>query len=298
MLTIRRCLASISAATILLLPLAAHAAIEGIGVSPTNQEIELAAGGTLSGNLTVINDGTSDITYKMSVADYHVNDESYKADFTTLGAGPDVSAVSWFALTKAPAVIKVGQQVQVPYVITVPKTAAIGGHYIGLFAETAPKVALGSGIARIQKLGSLFYLNVAGAVTKQGAIDSFKVPWLQPGSPLVATLRVKNGGNVHFAASGEARVTDVFGKEISKGVFKGEILPSTTRRFDLALAVKAPIGVYKFSVTPHYLDANGPVMSRWVVEIPTFTLIIILLTVGAAAALYVALLWRRLKARR
>lgn len=297
MLTIRRCLAALTAATFLVLPMAAHGAVEGIGVSPTNQEIELTPGGTKSGSLTVINDGTSDITYKMSVADYHVNDESYKADFTTLGAGPDVSAVSWFALSKQPAVLKAGQQVQVPYVITVPKSAAIGGHYIGLFAETAPKVTPGSGIARIQKLGSLFYLNVAGAVTKQGSIDSFKAAWLQPGSPLSATLRVKNGGNVHFAASGEAHITDLFGKEISKGVFKGEVLPSTTRRFNLALPVKSPVGVYKFSVTPHYLDANGPVMSRWVIVIPTLTLIIILLTVGVVTALYVTLLWRRLRAR-
>jgi hypothetical protein len=272
-----------------------QAAVEGIGVSPTSQELDIAPGGTLAGSMTVINDGTSDIIYKVSISDYHVTDESYKADFNSINATKDISAVSWFTLPQTTASVKSGEEMSVPYTIHVPATATIGGHYVAVFAETVPKVGVGNAIARIQKLGSLFYINVSGAVTRDGSIASFKVPWLQNSAPLTATLRMKNSGNVHYAASGEVTVTDLFGKNKAKTVFKGEVLPGTTRRFDLPLNVTGAIGIYKIAVTPHYLEANGPTLSHWVLQIPLLTLVIILGTVGIVIALYGWLLWQRLK---
>ena len=276
-------------------PSPAQAAVEGIGVSPTSQELEIAPGGTLVGSMTVINDGTSDIVYKVSVSDYHVTDESYKADFNSVSSSRDVSAVSWFTLPQTSATVKSGDQVKVPYTIRVPVTAVIGGHYVAVFAETVPKLTGGNAIARVQKLGSLFYLNVSGAVSRDGSIASFTAPWLQFTSPLTATLRMKNSGNVHFAASGDIIATDLFGSRQAKTAFKGEVLPGTTRRFDLGLNVAGPIGIYKVSVTPHYLEANGPTLSHWVVQMPTLTLVILLGTVGLVIALYGWLLWRRLR---
>lgn len=279
-------------------PAPAQAAVEGIGVSPTSQELEIGPGGTLVGSMTVINDGTSDITYKISISDYHVTDESYKADFNSVSSSRDVSAVSWFTLPQTSATIRSGEQIKVPYTIRVPVTAAIGGHYVAVFAETVPKMGSGNAIARIQKLGSLFYLNISGAVSRDGSIASFTAPWLQFSSPLTSTLRMKNSGNVHFAASGEIVATDLFGSRKAKTAFKGEILPGTTRRFDLGLNVAGPIGLYKVSVTPHYLEANGPTLSHWVLQIPTLTLVILLGTVGLVIGLYGWLLWRRVQRKR
>ncbi len=273
----------------------AHAAVQGIGVSPTSQELEIAPGGSTTGSVTVINDGTSDIVYKISISDYHVTDESYQADFNSVSSSHDVSAVTWFNLPQTSATIKTGEEFKVPYTIRVPVTAAIGGHYVAVFAETVPKVGSGNSIARVQKLGSLFYLNVTGAVSRDGSIASFTAPWLQSSSPLTATLRMKNSGNVHFAASGEIVATDLFGSHKAKTAFKGEVLPGTTRRFNLELGVAGPIGIYKVSVTPHYLEANGPTLSHWVIQIPTLTLVILLLTVGLVIALYGWLLWRRFR---
>ncbi len=287
--------AAFTLAAMLVMTAPVLAAVEGIGVSPTSQEVEIAPGSSKTGTITVINDGASDITYKVSVADYHVTNELYKADFNSISSSADVSAVSWFTLPKTTAVIKGGDEAALPYTIRVPASAAIGGHYVAVFAETVPKLGPGTAIARVQKLGSLFYIGVAGAVTRDGSVASFTAAWLQPGSPLTASLRVRNAGNVHFAASGDARVTDIFGKEMSKGVFKGEVLPGTTRRFDLALAAPGPVGLYKIAVTPHYLDANGPTLSQWVFIMPTLTVIIILATIGLVAALYLGMLTRRLR---
>ena len=273
----------------------AHAAVQGIGVSPTSQELEVTPGGTTTGSITVINDGTSDIPYKISIADYHITSEDYLPDFNSLGKNSDISAVSWFTLPQAQGIVKTGEENQVPFTIYVPKSAAIGGHYVAVFASTVPKFGPGNAIARVQRLGSLFYLNVAGAVTRDGSIASFAVPWLQNNSPLKAELRMKNSGNVHFATSGEVVVTDLFGSRKAKTAFKGEILPSTTRRFNLAMNVVGPIGIYKIAVTPHYLEANGPTLSHWMLQIPTLTLVILLGTVGLVTVLCGWLLWRRLR---
>jgi len=274
---------------------AVRAAVQGIGVSPTSQELEIAPGGAATGSITVINDGSSDITYKISISDYHVTDESYQADFNSVSSSHDVSAMTWFALPQTSATIKTGEEFKVPYTIRVPVTAAIGGHYVAVFAETVPKAGSGNSIARVQKLGSLFYLNVSGAVSRDGSIASFTAPWLQSSSPLTAVLRMKNSGNVHYAASGEIVATDLFGSRKAKTAFKGEVLPGTTRRFDLALNVAGPIGIYKISVTPHYLEANGPTLSHWVVQVPTLTLVILLGTLGLVIGLYGWLLWRKMR---
>jgi hypothetical protein len=263
----------------LLWPVAPARALQGIGVSPTSQKISLAPGESQSGALTIINDGANDITYRLYATDFQVKGEDYRSDFSALGANPQVSATSWFKLIKNTAVIKARQQINVPYTVTAPANAAVGGHYAAVFVETVPPPNPGgTRIARIDRIGSLFYLAVEGALEQRGEVLALDLPWLQSTPPIDTALRVRNAGNVHFAVEGTLQLASPFGKVGKPVPVRGEILPGTTRRLARELASQSPIGLYKVTASVKYLD-QAVERSGWVLLMPRLTFIIISSTV-------------------
>jgi hypothetical protein len=230
-------------------------ALEGIGVSPTSQEISIDPGKAVSGQITVINDGNTDISYKVKVSDYQVVGEKYQGTFNSTGAETSISPVSWFSVPTAVAIVKAGQQVKVPYTILAPPTATPGGHYAAVFIETVPPNTPGATIIRrVQNIGSLFYISVSGNLIKQGSIIGLSAPWLQLNPPITADLRVKNTGNVHFAVEGQYYLANIFGHKTKPGSFRGEVLPGTTRAFPISIVPDSSIGIYKLTSEAVFLE--------------------------------------------
>jgi hypothetical protein len=291
-----RLVASLVAVLVLMPFVGVAHAISGTTLSPTSQEVSVAPGETYHGTLSVNNDGSTATTYKIAVSDYKVSDESYHADFNSSGASNIISPVTWFSFPVTTFTLASGADTILNYEIKVPPRAAVGGHYASVFVANVPPPATGGTvISRIQKLGVLFYISVTGAVSLDGSIASFDAPALQWNSPLLAKLRIRNSGNDHFSASGEATVRPLFGSPGLPVQFKGEVLPGTTRLFPITIPTKSPIGIYEVSVTPHYLNSNGPVLKRWVLLIPPLTLIIILTTLALVIAFIIGLAVRRLR---
>lgn len=273
----RRGILSLAAAFFVLaaLPTPAHA-IQGIGMSPTSQDLELTPGTAKTGTFTVINDGTTDVTYKLYATDYHVNDEGYVGDFDVTGAPANVSAVSWVKLPAGKFVVKSNDQTVVNYTITPPKTAAVGGHYLTIFAETVPPASPGgTRIARIDRIGMLMYLAVGGDLKRQGELRPLDVPWLQSVAPVRAAVRVINTGNTHFPVEGTAQLKNIFGGNVGKAApLKGAVLPQTTRKFSLQLSSPKPIGLYRVVAKVTYLDQTKEV-AAWVLLVPKLTFLIV-----------------------
>jgi hypothetical protein len=267
-------------------------ASQGFGMSPTTREISLRAGETTTGTITIINDGDSDVTYKLYVTDYRVHDDSYKGDFTSSQSAANVSPIAWFKLAAGTAVIKSRQQAEVPYSITAPVGASVGGHYAALFAETVPPAPKGGAVvARIDRVGALFYIAVGGDVHPSGSVVGLSMPWYIAVSPITAELRLKNDGNSHYSADVTTQLETPFGKAGHPYAMRGEVLPSTTRRFDLSLPAPMPVGLYKLTATATYLSKTQSV-SSWVVVMPTITLVILITTVAIIGLL---LLWWALR---
>ncbi|MDB5178412.1 MAG: exported protein of unknown function [Patescibacteria group bacterium] len=259
----------------LMLPAAPVWALQGFGISPTSQEVELAPGGSFSGEVTVINDGDSDVIYRMYASDYKVTGEDYRSSFDSSGKRADVSPVTWFGLPDAKLVIKARAQVKVPYTITAPKTATVGGHYGAIFVETIPPAGKGGAfISRVERVGSLVYITIAGSLMKTGRTLPLDVPWLQSLPPIEGTLRVRNTGNTHFLAEGKARLATPFSGVGKPVAFRGEVLPGTTRRFDLKLPSGSPMGLYHVTATVQYLGKTET-MSHWTLLIPRLTFLIV-----------------------
>jgi hypothetical protein len=279
--TLTRWMASSAALLCLVLmafPNAANA-VQGIGVSPTSQEIRLQPGQVYTGALTVLNDGGEDITYTLVAADYRIKDSSYRPDFTDSGAPSSISPVKWFTFKSAPTLLRAHAQEVVKYTITVPANAVAGGHYAVLFAQTTPKTGAGGAvISKVVRVGSIFYIATGGELTERATVLPPKIGWFQIEQPFPAIIQIQNTGNVHFAATGTATATPLFGKKGPLAQFKGEVLPQTTRSFDLQVKARQPIGIYKVKFTFNYFGKEQPPIERWVILVPKLTIFILLST--------------------
>lgn len=276
----------------------AEGAAQGIGISPTSQEVKLNPQDSTSGTLIVINDGDTDVKYRVYATDYRVEGETYEGIFTNSGSGPALSAVSWFKLPAGTLVVKARQEQDLPYTITVPAGAAVGGHYAAVFIETIPPPnPPGSAhLNRVDRIGSLFYLAVGGGLHTDGNVLGLTVPFLQSESPVTGTVRVQNTGNVHFQVTTSAQLSSPFGKVGKPVEARGEVLPSTTRLFNVALDASSPIGLYKVSVTVSYLG-KSVTQSRWMLLVPRLTFIIVSATLILVLVLGFWRLMRRSRRR-
>jgi len=276
-------------------PMAAHGAVQGIGVSPTSVDLKVDAAGNYHGDITVINDGENDVNYKIFAADYRVNDESYLGDFSSAKAAANVSPVSWFTLPVGTFTVKSRTQGSFRYTLNVPPTAAVGGHYGAIFIETVPPPGKGGAfVSRVERIGTLFYLTVSGDLNLKGSIQSLKVPWYQAVAPVVGTLRMRNDGNTHFIAEGTAQLSSPFGRVGQPIAFKGAVLPGTVRRFDLKLPSSAPIGPYKVTADVKYLDREETV-SAWMLLMPRVTFYIVSATICLLLILAIWTVVRRIR---
>lgn len=273
-------------------------AVRGIGISPTNTELTVNAGDKLSGELTVINDGDTDVAYKLYASDYGVKGEEYIGDFTSDATQANVSAAKWFGLPSANATIKARDQVKVAYTLTVPANASVGGHYAAVFVETIPpKTTSGSVINRVDRLASIFYIAVDGNLNLAGHIAELKAPWLQALPPVTGTLRLTNDGNVHFGADVTFTLASPFGRVGQPQNYHGEVLPGTTRRFVASISPGSAIGLYKLSAEVKYLDKTETV-SRWVLLVPRLTFLIVGGSLLLMVVVLVAGVMRKLRRRR
>jgi hypothetical protein len=279
----------------LTVPMGAHGAVQGIGVSPTSVDLKVDTAGTYHGDITVINDGENDVNYKIFASDYRVNDESYLGDFSSAGAKANVSPVSWFNLPVGIFTVKSRTQGSFGYTINVPPTAAVGGHYGAVFIETVPPPGKGGAfVSRVERIGTLFYLTVNGDLSLKGSLESLKVPWYQAVAPILGTLRMRNDGNTHFVAEGTAQLSGPFGKVGQPVLFKGAVLPGTVRRFDLKLPSSTPIGLYKVTADVKYLDREETA-SSWMLLMPRVTFYIVCGTLILLLALAVWTMGRRVR---
>ena len=273
------------------------AAMQGIGISPTSQEVTVVPGAKATGTITVINDGDTDVQYKLYASDYRVSGENYEGNFTSQAAEARVSPVTWFTLPAGTFTVKARQQVEQPYTISVPANATVGGHYGAVFVQTIPPPAKsGAQVARIDRLASIFYLAVGGDLKTSGRIASFRVPLIQALSPIDAALVMTNDGNVHFMTDITAQLSTPFGKVGRPVTVRGEVLPATSRRFKLELPTDAPLGIYNVKASVSYAGKIERV-DQWMLLMPKLTFIILSATLLLIIAISIWFTGRKLRRR-
>lgn len=226
---------------------------ESITLSPTSKHYQLKAGQTIRDELTVVNDGKTDYTFRVYADPYSVNDENYQPDFTSVHRNTLIP--EWVAFEKDKHFIKAGETVKIPYSLSVPKNAAPGGHYGVLFAETQPAGdPVGNSIARKKRVGAIVYATIEGAYKVSGNVKEVIVGGLQFVAPLRATFRIENNGNTDFAATTKLLVTDVFGGKKYEASKQYQVLPVSTRKIIMDWSQAPSLGLFKVTATASILN--------------------------------------------
>jgi hypothetical protein len=146
-------------------------------------------------------------------------------------------------------------------------------------------------------------VTVSGPVTEKLSLADFSVnkagstPKVFQSGPLTFVERVKNEGNVHEQPTGQAVITDMFGRKVASvnvNLPPRNILPASTRKFEQPLdksviGDKRLFGRYTAKLTMTYGKDKRTITSTlnfWVIPYRIVAIIIALLIVGFFAIRY------------
>jgi hypothetical protein len=181
--------------------------------------------------------------------------------------------------------------------INVPKDASPGGHYgIIRFTATPPSLK-SSGVSLSTSLGALMLVTVSGPVTEKLTLQEFsvnhggKTGTVFQSGPLTFVQRIKNEGNIHEQPTGQANITDMFGRKVGTvniNLPPRNILPQSTRKFEDSLdksviGKRRLFGHYSAKLTVTYGKDKKTLTSTlgfWIIPYRLIAIIIALLIAG------------------
>ncbi len=260
-------------------------------VTPTNQKIELVAGETYTGSITVANptNAVKDFAYSVSVAPYNVTGENYSADLETVSSRSNI--INWISIPEPKGVLAPNEMREVKFTITVPEDAAGGGQYaailVGSDAETAKKE--GFAIQNIYEIASVIYADVEGDTVHEGEVLDNYIPGFSFVTPVKVSTTIRNDGNTHETAQVYIRIKNaVTGESIypqagESGGIEEVIMPETTRYIAQDIEVLAPLGVYNVTQAVTYLDETS-IYKQTLIVCPLWFLLLMIVTISAIVA--------------
>ncbi len=216
--------------------------VQALTISPARLEMYGDPGKTISGEFLLINEQENNQTFYTSAENFEAQGETSTPNFVS---GTDGLA-SWIEVRKEVTLHK-GEQVKVPFTVTIPKDADAGGHFAAIFLSTVPPASKGAGeVAVGAKVGMLVLLKVSGEVKEGGGIVDFTTKTKKSfftSLPITFAYRFSNNGNDRVNPTGDAVITNMLGLEkvklpANQGL--GNVLPKSTRRFEIVWGNDAP----------------------------------------------------------
>lgn len=243
---------------------------EGIVLSPPKFELDADPGQTLSGVIKITNQNATPLILQSEVKDFVASGETGQPSFVDAGTGNEsISLASWITVNNNESLtILPNEKKEIPFTITVPKTAEPGGKYGTIFFFPPSE---GGQVAVVQKIGSLILVRVSGEIKEEGKLATFGAyPKEMTGeevqkksgdfffekTPVNFALRYENSGNVQVKPQGQIEIYNMFGEKVAPaGILsvvneagvelqkeivdyipvndgRGNVLAKSTRKFD------------------------------------------------------------------
>lgn len=212
-------------------------------ITPPFFELNVNPGDSWASSIRVVNTNAADLPIRASVTGFAPSDDQGHGNFidpSMLTNDPNALA-NWIVLSNPAVTVPRDGAIDVPFSITIPRDASPGGHYAAVMIGTAPTGgASGSHLGVSSFISALIFVRVSGDIKEAGSIEEFSTDHSSYESPDVQfALRFANTGNVHVRPVGQIQIYNAFGKErgkidINQDGNLGYVLPSSTRRFDVA----------------------------------------------------------------
>ncbi len=262
---------------------------QGLEISPPLLDLKADPGQALTQQIRLRNVTTQTLVARAQYDDFVASGEDGQPklllDNNTISP---FSIKAWLSsienITLAP-----NEQKTITLTIHVPKDAGPGGHYGVIRFTGAPPEVDESAVSLSASIGTLVLVNVSGNVKEEAKIaelftsdkNAKKRTFFEYG-PVLITARIENTGNVHIQPSGVIRVTNMFGKEVASYQLnqkKGNVLPSSIRKFEHTYDKKLLFGRYKIQADLVYGADNKIISSNMTIWAIPYKLISIALGV-------------------
>lgn len=263
----------------------ADAASVVLTITPTTVTPVINPGAVYSGNFQVINQGTTSYPVEIYPAPYSVKTEAYTPDFTPVPGQPNI--VSWFHFSTSAATIQPNQSLTVNYQINVPKNTQPGGYYAVAFAQTHSTKSA-AGIVINERVGEIFYIQVAGSVPKSGKLLTWSTSFLQI-PPITSIIRLEDDGGFNYASNIQVVVRDVFGNPKYTLTTQKEVLPHTIRKIIITWPQTPSLGLFKVNGYVTVLGKTKSLSTIYVLVVSQTVRKVLLVIVVAIVAIAVAL---------
>lgn len=271
-------------------------------VLPMSQTVNLVAGETFSGKITIVNpaDATEDFEYKVETSPYGVAGLDYTADLATMTNRTQLA--KWIKIEEPTGTIKPNETKEVEYTIKVPDDAPAGGQYAAITVSSNDQAQSDSGVAvkNVFEMASLIYGNVAGETVHEGAIEENNVPGFVLNPPIIVTSKFSNKGNVHEVATIKLEVKDMFSDTVilpteeNDGMYTELIMPETERLVTRDINNLPTLGMVKVTQTIYY-RGDSTTVEQDVIICPIWFMALVAATILAIVALIVRIILKHKK---
>ena len=211
--------------------------VEAIALQTLKIEQDVVPGGQIATVIKLFNDQEARLIIYPSIEGFtDSGDESGNPTFMSIDN--DINDLpNWIIFNEEKYVIPVGEKIEVPIVIDIPKNAEPGGHYATIFFSSVP-TGLDNGTVQLgSRIGTLVILDVEGEVYEEVNLLSFQTKNEQKffnHLPVIFETRLENKGNVHVKPIGSIIIKNIFGMiavELELNSQDGNILPKTIRKY-------------------------------------------------------------------
>lgn len=206
--------------------------VSALSVTPVRFELSGKPGETISDELLLFNEGDADQVFYSSFTNFEAQGETGNPAFVE----PKDGLGTWIS-TLPSITVPANTSVSVPFSINIPNNAEPGGHFAVIFFSDAPT---GAGMISVgSKLGLLILLSVEGDVKEAGGIADFKIKdnkFFYNSLPVTFEYRFRNDGGDRIKPVGNVRIRNTFyipTEKVNANPVEGNILPNSTRRFDV-----------------------------------------------------------------
>jgi hypothetical protein len=289
------------------IPVEAQTSAIGIKIVPAvlggDGPLLVKPGDFLSEELSVTNKSDKELDMYAYLRDFKAADEKGSPELIVPGTESGNYISSWINITSEPIRFLPGQEIKIPYTISIPNNVGPGGYYGAIvFGTQAPKTKpgeaeKGAAIGVAQQATALILLRVDGKSDERADIREFKTDKNIYSTPFEVkfTAKVENLGNVHIQPVGMIEVKNMFDKKVASLMVnedRNNVLPKSSRSYGSSWKENFGFGKYQALITLSYgLPANkggdgrkSVTMSHYFWVLPTkmvsFVVIGILVFVG------------------
>lgn len=281
----------------------------GLKVSPVTTNVTINPGQSQTVQIYVQNVTKGVVTLQAIVNDFtaSTNETGTPALLLNPGEYAPTHSLKRYVSPISDVTLQPGEQKVVNVLITIPKNAPGGGYYGAV--RFAPATSTGnSNVTLSASVGSLILVRVPGNVKEMLRLDSFDVRSNENESPrvvftsgdsLVVVARFENLGDVQEQPFGKIILkqgnTQLASYEINNVTPRGNVLPSSVRKFSVKLTKVGAIGKYTVMGNFGYGTSGQLVSGETTFYVVPVTLILVVLGVILAVVFFVFILPRMIR---